>query len=73
MTISRDGTAYLWNTDTGKRDIQLHFSAEHEDESLFRFRNCKYVFDLISLQKLYSNSNEAMLLLCYLVMIVENS
>ena len=43
MTVSRDGTAFLWNTETGKKDLQLHYSADHEDESIFRFRNCRHV------------------------------
>ncbi|XP_065061940.1 prolactin regulatory element-binding protein-like [Rhopilema esculentum] len=46
VTVSRDGTAYLWNTDSGKRDIQLHFSAGHEDENIFRFRNCKFSLNM---------------------------
>lgn len=46
VTVSRDGTAFLWNTETGKKDLQLHYSADHEDESIFRFRNCRFSLNL---------------------------
>lgn len=46
VSVCRDGSAFLWNTESGVKDIQLHFSAEHEDESLFRFRNCRFSYNV---------------------------
>eukprot|EP00794_Sanderia_malayensis_P004878 gene4878-5518_t len=46
ISVSRDGTACLWNTENGQKEIELQFSAENEDDSLLRFRNCRFTFNI---------------------------